>query len=165
MNISSIVEGARIFAIERHGDQKYGKDLPYEWHIGHVAALAARLGYSEQIQAAAWLHDTVEDTPTTLDEIREFFGDKIAEIVDCVTYTDEDKANGVDKIEKARQNVGAHVVKFCDASVNFSASALNGTPGRMSQWTATVDRYGNFISRLQPDLPAPAEVDEWLAPA
>ncbi|MGB4762119.1 MAG: HD domain-containing protein [Candidatus Saccharimonas sp.] len=162
-NFANIVEQAKSFAIERHGDQRYGDNLPYEWHIGSVASLAARLGYSDQIQAAAWLHDTVEDTGTTLGEIEERFGNKIAVIVDGVTYTESDKQAGVDKIQKAAQNVGSHVVKFCDASVNFSASTLHGAPGKMSQWYATVNRYGKFIARLQPELPTPKIVERWLA--
>ncbi|MGE5298524.1 MAG: HD domain-containing protein [Acidobacteriota bacterium] len=159
----SILDQARSFAIEHHGDQKYGNNLPYRWHLEKVAALAERLGYPQAIQVAAWLHDTVEDTGVTIDEIRQLFGDKVAEIVAAVTYSENDKQQGVDKIQKARENLGSHVVKFCDASVNFSASALDGAPGHMSQWKATVTRYGSFIVQLQPDLPTPAEVEKWLA--
>ncbi len=158
----SLVESAQAFAIERHGDQEYGSNLPYEWHLGKVATLAERLGYPEEIQAAAWLHDVVEDTATDLDEVRLLFGDAIADIVDNVTYSDEDKAAGVDKIKKAKRNMGAHVVKFCDSSVNFSASALNGAPESMGQWRATVERYGRFVSELRSDLPTPQEVGQWL---
>ena len=152
---SLLVAQARTFAVERHGDQKYGNNLPYEWHLEKVASLAKRLGYPEEIQAAAWLHDVVEDTPTSLEEIRSLFGDTIAEIVDHVTYSESDRATGVDKIHKAMKSKGAHVVKFCDSSINFSASALNGAPDGMSQWSATVERYGAFVSELREHLPAP----------
>ena len=159
----SIVERAKEFATERHGDQKYGNGLPYTWHLSKVADLAMRLGYPEPIQAAAWLHDTVEDTGTDLPEIRQLFGDRIATIVEGVTYSKEDKQKEVDKIAKARSNPGSHVVKLCDASVNFSVSTLDGAPEGMGQWNATVDRYGSYIARLQPDLPTSDEVDAWLA--
>lgn len=157
-----ILERARTFAIERHGDQKYGNNLPYEWHLEKVATLAERLGYPVEIQAAAWLHDVVEDTDTPLDELRMLFGDTIAVIVESVTYTDKDKASNIDKIQKAKQNKGAHVVKFCDSSINFSASALNGAPGAMSQWEATTERYGKFVSELLIDLPKPQAIKDWL---
>lgn len=65
----SIAEQARVFAVDRHGDLQYGQDLPYAWHLSKVADLAIRLGYSESVQAAGWLHDTVEDTDMSLDEI------------------------------------------------------------------------------------------------
>lgn len=159
---SSLVEKASAFAIERHGDQKYGNNLPYKWHLGKVAGLAAQLGYSEAIQAAAWLHDTVEDTLTTLDEIRDIFGDKIAEIVEGVTFSESEKASGIGKIAKARSNLGSHVIKFCDATINFSASALNGAPEHMGQWKATVDRYGAYLVQLHENLPTPEQVDAWL---
>ena len=125
--------------------------------------MAERLGYPDEVQAGAWLHDVVEDTPTTLEEVRTLFGDAIAEIVECVTYSDEDKTAGIDKIQKARQNKGAHVVKFCDSSINYSVSALNGAPDSMGQWGATVERYGQFITQLHAGLPTPQEIEEWLA--
>lgn len=158
----SLADKARQFAIERHQDQTYGNNLPYEWHLEKVASLAERLGYPEPILAAAWLHDVVEDTPTSLDEVRALFGDKIADIVTSVTYTSEDKAANVDKIQKAKESTGAHVVKYCDSSVNYSASALSGAPNGMSQWTATVDRYGQYLEELRSELPTPEEVDRWL---
>lgn len=159
-DILSIVEKARAFALERHGDQTYGNDLPYEWHLEKVATLAQRLGYSEEIQAAAWLHDVVEDTSTSIEEVRTLFGDAIADIVASVTYGEEDKAADIDKIQKAKQNKGGHVVKFCDSSVNFSASALTGAPSSMSQWDATVERYGKFVAELRAGLPSSEEVSK-----
>lgn len=162
MSELSIVERAQSFAVERHGDQTYGNHLPYAWHLGKVADLAMRLGYSEPVQAAAWLHDTVEDTDTHIAEIHQKFGNRIAIMVDGVTYTEEDRQNGVDKISKARANPGSQALKFCDSSVNFSASTLDGAPERMGQWKATVERYGTFISRLHHDLPTPDAVDAWM---
>ena len=82
--LPSIVERARDFAIDRHGDQKYNGTLPYRWHIGKVAELAKELGYSEPVQAAAWLHDTIERTNTSFDEIEKIFGYEIAVMVDGV---------------------------------------------------------------------------------
>lgn len=162
MNELLVVKNARLFATERHRGQNYGDDLPYTWHLGKVAHLAMRLGYSEPVQVAGWLHDTVEDTNTDIEEIRQKFGHAVAVMVDAVTYTRADVRNGIDKIDKARSNPASHVVKFCDASVNFSAGVLDGAPERMGQWYATVERYGTFISRLHHDLPTPEEVDDWL---
>lgn len=45
----------------------------------------------------------------------------------------------------------------------MKSAALDGAPQKMGQWTATVDRYGGFIARLQPDVPTPEQVDTWLA--
>ena len=73
-----------------------------------VADLAMRLGYSEPVQAVRWLHDTVEDTDTRSDEIRDRFGNGIAVMVDSVTYTKEDRLIGIYKIAKVRTNPGSH---------------------------------------------------------
>src|SRR3989344_1673135 len=58
---------------------------PYITHPRAVAALVARSGGNAEEIASAWLHDVVEDTPVTIDEIRQEFGDTIAHIVDGLT--------------------------------------------------------------------------------
>ena len=45
----------------------------------------------------------------------------------------------------------------------MKSAALEGAPQKMGQRAATVDRYGSFIARLQPDVPTPEQVDAWLA--
>ena len=159
--LPSIVERARDFAIDRHGDQKYNGTLPYRWLIGKVAELAKELGYSEPVQAAAWLHDTIERTNTSFDEIEKIFGYEIAVMVDGVTYVEEDRTRGTDKLAKARSNPGSHAIKLCDASVNLGVRTINGTPSDMTQWEV-ISKYGGFFAKLQPDLPTPDEVEGWL---
>ena len=158
----SIVERARGFAVERHGDQLYSNELPYAWHLGMVADLAVRLGYPEEMEAAAWLHDSVEDTDTTIYELSRTFGRPIAIMVDGVTYTEQDRLAGVDKIAKARRNPGSHALKLCDANINLAYGALNGAPAKFGQWGATIDRYGSYVAQLQPDAPTPHQVNRWL---
>ena len=74
----SLIEKAKNFAIQAHGSQKYGEH-PYSYHLGKVAEIVK--AYSEEIQATAWLHDVIEDTPITLDEISSEFGFIISEAV------------------------------------------------------------------------------------
>jgi (p)ppGpp synthase/HD superfamily hydrolase len=54
-------------------------------HIEEVARLVAKSGGSQEEVIAAWLHDIVEDTDTTIPEIQELFGNDIAELVDSLT--------------------------------------------------------------------------------
>lgn len=156
---SSIVARARAFATRHHSDQRYGNGESYIWHLEKVVALVGRLGYDERIQAAAWLHDVVEDTPVEIEQIREEFGEDIAAIVEAVTYSVADKRTGGDKIAKAKQVRGAQVVKFCDAAVNFSASALSGPPAGKTQQQVT-ERYGAYLAELRQGLPTPEEIAE-----
>jgi len=76
---------AMRFAAERHKTQKVpGSDLPYLVHVVSVAAevIAAlpttKLGDPDLAVTCALLHDTVEDTQTTIDEIKAAFGDTVA---------------------------------------------------------------------------------------
>lgn len=71
-------QAARDFAVKAHGDQQYGQH-PYSYHLDAVAALVVPFG--EDFQIVAYLHDTVEDTATTVEEIEATFGRAIAECV------------------------------------------------------------------------------------
>jgi (p)ppGpp synthase/HD superfamily hydrolase len=55
--------------------------LPYIEHPQAVAALLAEHGYDDEVLAAALLHDVVEDSETTVEELREQFGDRVADLV------------------------------------------------------------------------------------
>lgn len=91
--VFGLVERARMFAEERHkGTFRRNKaHEPYRVHCLEVAELVEDSGGSEIEIAAAWLHDTVEDTNTTLDEIEELFGKKVRDIVDGLTDLPEFK--------------------------------------------------------------------------
>lgn len=77
-----ILDNAIIFAINAHrGQLRKGSNVPYILHSTEVAAIVGSMTEDEEIVAAAVLHDTVEDTDVTLEEIREHFGSRIAELV------------------------------------------------------------------------------------
>ena len=87
----NLVEKALLFAAEAHGGQtrKNGK-IPYILHPAEAAAVAATLTDDPEIIAAVLLHDTVEDTDVTLDEIRSEFGERVAAIVAADTETEQE---------------------------------------------------------------------------
>jgi (p)ppGpp synthase/HD superfamily hydrolase len=117
-----MIEKARAFAIDAHKDTRYGK-LTYDYHL---AAVVKAMGEcSEEAEAAAWLHDTVEDTHVTLHDIREKFGGKVARMVDCVTdepgkNRKERKAGMYKKL--AAGPFWARRVKLADRIANMEAS-------------------------------------------
>ena len=77
-----LVDQAIGFAARAHqGQQRKSSDMPYIAHPVAVAMILQSMGCDETIVAAGLLHDTVEDTPVTLDEIRQVFGDEVAAIV------------------------------------------------------------------------------------
>lgn len=77
-----IIDKALQIASKAHRNQcRKNTDTPYIAHPAAVGMMVLRAGYSEDAVAAAILHDTVEDTELTLEDIEQEFGGKIAEIV------------------------------------------------------------------------------------
>ena len=77
-----LLDKAIIFAVNAHrGQLRKGSNAPYILHPMEAAAIVAAMTDDEEVIAAAVLHDTVEDTAVTLDEICEQFGKRVAELV------------------------------------------------------------------------------------
>ena len=84
----TIVEKARTFATAAHAAVKHVRKYtnePYIVHPAEVAKIVRDAGGSESMIAAAWLHDTVEDTGVTIETIRAEFGVEVAELVGWLT--------------------------------------------------------------------------------
>ena len=73
------------YALNKHGNQLRKSGEPYIIHPTNVAYTIAELGLDEKTICAALLHDVVEDTEVTYDDIKNEFGEEIAEMVDGVT--------------------------------------------------------------------------------
>ena len=84
----AMIERAYEVAAEAHAPQRRKSGEPYITHPLAVATIVAGLGLDETTIAAALLHDTVEDTPLTLQEIEAEFGADVAAIVDGCTKLD-----------------------------------------------------------------------------
>ena len=86
------IESAFLFANEAHKKQKRKSGEPYIIHPVEVAEIvAAELMLDANTVIAAFLHDVVEDTDHTIEEIKEMFGDDVAFLVDVVTKKKKDK--------------------------------------------------------------------------
>lgn len=86
---TSLIVRAYEVARKAHAGQRRKSGEPYITHPVAVATILAELGMTPQTLAAALLHDTVEDTEYTLDDLRADFGDEIALLVDGVTKLDK----------------------------------------------------------------------------
>jgi GTP pyrophosphokinase len=80
-----LVQKAYQFAENAHTGQKRASGVPYITHCVEVAAILCEMGVTPVMTAAGLLHDTVEDTSTTLKDIQQDFGDEITKLVDGVT--------------------------------------------------------------------------------
>ena len=84
--MSKRLDDAIEFATKKHTEQtRKRENTPYILHPLEAAAVAAELTKDEDILIAAVLHDTVEDTDTSIDEVREKFGNRVAELVESET--------------------------------------------------------------------------------
>jgi (p)ppGpp synthase/HD superfamily hydrolase len=114
-----IVQPARLFAAEKHFNQrrKYS-DAPYTEHLHNVVDLLEAYGHKQpHVLAAAWLHDTVEDTDATMQEIMETFGLEVAELV--YWLTDAEQGNRKSRMQMSAWRLGlapwdAKMIKLAD---------------------------------------------------
>ena len=81
---TSLLDRAIVYAVQAHaGTERRGKDFPYIVHPMEAMAIVATLTSDQTLLAAAALHDVVEDTELTVEDIRAEFGDRIADLVEA----------------------------------------------------------------------------------
>jgi (p)ppGpp synthase/HD superfamily hydrolase len=123
----TMVERARVFATAAHAAvgqvRKYTFE-PYIVHPAEVASIVRSVPHTDEMVAAAWLHDTVEDTDVTIETIRAEFGDKVAELVGWLTDVsrpeDGNRAvrKAMDRAHSAAAPADAQTVKLADLIAN-----------------------------------------------
>ncbi len=148
---------ALLIAGTAHAGQQY--DLyPYTYHLMQVAETVERLGYAETIVVAAVLHDVIEDTSLSYNDIKIEFGEEIAEIVYAVT--DELGRNRAEKHRKTAKKIRgswkAVVVKLCDRYSNMLHSSEHN-PGLFKMYKKELEEFCASIKN--PGHPA-NEVDK-----
>jgi len=122
-----VSEAAELAARRHNGQQRKGRgNEPYLNHLAEVANLlsAASNGEDAELIAAGWLHDTIEDTETTHDELAQRFGLRVAGLVE--ECTDDMR---LPKSERRRRQVidaphksdGARPIKIADKISNVRA--------------------------------------------
>ncbi|MBB5431964.1 GTP pyrophosphokinase [Nocardiopsis composta] len=150
-----LIERAYEVAAHYHRDQKRKSGDPYITHPLAVATILAELGMQEPTLAAALLHDTVEDTPYTLDQLRADFGDEIAELVDGVTKLDKVKYGEATQAETVRKMVVAMsrdikvlVIKLCDRLHNMRTLRYLPQAKREKKARETLEIFAPLAHRL-----------------
>jgi RelA/SpoT family (p)ppGpp synthetase len=98
----ALLNRAYVYAMKAHGQQKRASGDPYFSHPLEVASILTSLKLDDDTIAAALLHDTIEDTQTTKDEIERLFGPNIASLVDGLTKIE--KLNLVSKKTQQAEN-------------------------------------------------------------
>jgi GTP pyrophosphokinase len=142
-------------ANERHSGQLRKSGEPYITHPVAVAQILAELGLDEQTIIAALLHDTVEDTGYTLDELRASFGDEVASLVDGVTKLDKLTYGPTAEAQTLRKMVIAMskdvrvlVIKLADRLHNARTWKFVSSETATRKARETIDIYAPLAHRL-----------------
>ena len=152
-----LVERAYCFAAEKHCAQKRRSGEAYINHPVEVAIILAELKMDCDVVCAALLHDTVEDTTTSLDDVTTYFGETVAELVDGVTKLtnidvdtmDEKQALNLRKMFLAMsRDIRVVIVKLADRLHNMRTLAALREDRRLFKARETMDVYAPLADRL-----------------
>ncbi|MEQ1542879.1 MAG: bifunctional (p)ppGpp synthetase/guanosine-3',5'-bis(diphosphate) 3'-pyrophosphohydrolase [Novosphingobium sp.] len=99
----AMLNRAYVYTVQKHGSQKRASGDPYFSHPVEVAGLMTELKLDQETIITALLHDTVEDTLATPEEIEKLFGPEVARLVDGVTKLSKIEAMG--ETERAAENL------------------------------------------------------------
>ena len=150
-----MIERAHAVSARAHEGQTRQSGEPYITHPLAVAQILAELGIGPVTIAAALLHDTVEDTPYSLDQLREEFGAEIAMLVDGVTkldkvkYGDHAQAATVRKMIVAMsKDIRVLVVKLADRLHNARTWGFVSPESARKKAQETLDIYTPLAHRL-----------------
>jgi (p)ppGpp synthase/HD superfamily hydrolase len=125
-----VSEAADLAARRHNGMQRKGRGSePYINHLAEVANLlaAATDGADAELVAAGWLHDSIEDTETTHDELAQKFSERVAALVVEVTddmTSPKDRRRQQQIIDAPKKSPGAKLIKIADKISNVRARIL-----------------------------------------
>jgi (p)ppGpp synthase/HD superfamily hydrolase len=154
MNHTPQIKKAIQFAAKKHHGQmrKETEPMPYITHLFSVALLVAEDGADDDVVTAALLHDTLEDTPTTREEIVHAFNERVATLVESVSEVKEKDGKKIAWKER-KSHYLAHLEDASDDAVlialadkidniesKLEAFAREGAP-LLKRWTQPSEEY------------------------
>ncbi len=154
---SKLIKRAYDFAVKNHGDQKRKSGEPYIIHPLNVAYILSNLELDDESICAALLHDIVEDTPVTNEELKENFGESIANMVAGVTklgtlrYTTEEEEQ-VENYRKMFLAMGKDIrvilIKLADRLHNMRTLKHLSRERQIANARETIDILAPLANRL-----------------
>jgi GTP diphosphokinase / guanosine-3',5'-bis(diphosphate) 3'-diphosphatase len=113
----AMLNRAYVFTVQKHGSQKRASGDPYFSHPIEVAGILTELKMDQDTIITALLHDTLEDTLTTPEEISRLFGPSVARLVDGVTKLSQIEAQDLEVVterERAAENLRKFLLAMSD---------------------------------------------------
>ena len=151
------VERAFAFACDRHADQRRRSGEEFVSHPVEVAKICAGLRLDTETLCAALLHDTVEDTSASLEQVSESFGERVAHLVDGVTKLteitfesrDESQAENYRKMMVAMAaDVRVILIKLADRLHNMRTLGAMPKQKQVAKSRETLEIYAPLAHRL-----------------
>ena len=151
------IEAAYRLAEEKHREQKRSSGEPYIIHPLSVAAILVGLGMDSQSVMAGLLHDVVEDTDCTLEDIQKQFGKEVALLIDGVTklgkipYSsrEEQQAENLRKMLMAMaEDIRVIIIKFADRMHNLSTLEYMSPQKQRDKAVECLEVYAPIAHRL-----------------
>src|SRR6476659_6114115 len=151
----SVIERAYEVAEKAHRGQLRKSGDAYITHPLAVTTILAELGMTPATLAAALLHDTIEDTPYTIEALRKDFGDEVAKLVDGVTKLDKVKYGDAAQSETVRkmvvamaQDIRVLVIKLADRLHNARTWRYVSVESAQRKARETLEIYAPLAHRL-----------------
>jgi len=151
------VESAELYARDKHkGMTRNDGITPYSAHLEDVVSLLKSLGIiDEDILCSGWLHDTIEDTKTTLDDLNERFGKKVSVLVYSLS-----KDKNLPKKERERLYVkqlkdasaDAKIIKLCDISANLKDMVKPNSKMSKNKMKKTAKQKRHYLQVIKNDI-------------
>ncbi len=151
-----LVRKAYVFAAEAHKDNKRYSGEPYMTHTAAVGYKLAAMGMGPRTICAGFLHDTIEDTPITSEQIKQEFGEEILFLVEGVTKLSSVRYYGTDRHNESlrklfvatSQDIRVLIIKLVDRLHNMET--LNHVPTEKQERIAreTLEIYVPVAHRL-----------------
>jgi guanosine-3',5'-bis(diphosphate) 3'-pyrophosphohydrolase len=153
-----LLNRAYVYAMKMHGSQKRVNGDPYFSHPLEVANILTDMKLDDATIATALLHDTLEDTPATYDELKNLFGEEIAKLVDGVTKlskielqsTESSQAENFRKLVLAMSDdIRVLLIKLADRLHNMRTLHFFPKPEKRRRIaTETLEIYAPLAERI-----------------
>ena len=154
---TDMIEKAYNLANDAHKGVCRRSGEPYICHPLAVARLVLDLGMDSESIAAALLHDVVEDTPTTLDDLKAAFGEEVALLVDGVTKLTKIQFSNIEELQAENlrkmllamsRDVRVMIIKLCDRLHNMRTGDAWPEQKRRDKARETMEVYAPIANRL-----------------
>ena len=143
---TDLLDRAIVFAVRaHHNTERRGKGFPYIVHPMEAVEIVATITSDQELLAAAALHDTVEDTDVTVEQLRQEFGDRIASLV----QDESDKSiEGVNEADSWHERKQAAIDRLARASRDAKIVALGDKLSNMRAIARDYAQQGDALWNL-----------------